>query len=190
MINLLPDERKQNMRAARMNVVLLRYNLFTLAAIIIVAIVCLGFYIILKTDQSNALSTSRTNSTQEAAFGDVKKAADNYRNNLTVAKQILNNSISYTDVIVAITKLLPKGVVLDSINLKAADFGQQTTFSAHAANYTAAIQLKQNFQSSKVFTNVFFQTLTDANVGTAGIPDQQYPISVSISAKLNKAGAF
>jgi hypothetical protein len=191
MINLLPDERKQNIRAGRMNVLLLRYNMFTLAAIAAMAVVCLGFYFILQSERSNALSTNSTNTRQESALANVKRAASDYRTNLNGAKQILNNSTSYTDVIVAITKLVPSGVVLDSLDLTSSSFGQQDTFSAHATTYAAALQLKQNFQSSKLFSNVFFQTLTNANAvnTTAASTPEKYPITVSISALLAKAQA-
>ena len=191
MINLLPDERKQIIRAGRMNVLLLRYNMLTLAAIAVMAIVCLGFYFILQSERSNALSTNKANTKQEVALNNVKQAANDYRKNLNGAAQILNNSTSYTDVIVAITKLIPTGVVLDSLDLSSSSFGQQDTFSAHATTYAAAIQLKQNFQSSKLFSNVFFQTLTNANaVSTNGTSNpEKYPITISISALLAKEKA-
>jgi len=190
MINLLPDERKQEIRAGRMNVLLLRYNIFVLAAIGIIGVACLAFYVVLRNSQLNAQAATDSNSSQEASLTKVKSDADNYSKNLTTARQILDNGISYTDVIVAITKLIPSGVVFDSLNLQASSFGQQTAFAAHASSYAAALQLKQNLQSSKVFTNVFFTTLTDENAAKAGAAPSPYPITITISAKLNKAGTF
>ena len=189
MINLLPDETKKEVRAARMNVILLRYNLFTLGALALLLVFCLAFYIILHANQSSAESTSSDNSVKAASFSSVRQEADSYRNNLSIAKQILNNSVSYTNVVFEITKLLPSGVILDGISLSASNFGSQTVFTAHAKGYAEAAQLKANFQASPLFqdankkSTVYFQSLSDdSKQGANGL----YPISISISATLNK----
>jgi hypothetical protein len=181
MINLLPDDTKRDIRAARMNVVLIRYVLFTFCILASIIGFCLLFYVMLHAAQDRAVSTSEVNTVKAADLSNVRKAADEYKNNLTIAGTILDNGVNYTSVIFTITKLLPSGVVLDSINLSAADLGQQTSFSAHAKTYDKAKELKQNFQDSKLFTNVYFQNLTDSGVAT-----NTYPIAVTISAKLNK----
>lgn len=200
MINLLPDDRKRDVLAARMNVVLLRYNFLVLIALGVLITLCLLFYVILQTSENNAVTTSSDNNQKAASFGDVKSAADEYRNNLSVASKILDNGVNYTSVVFAITKLLPDGVILDGINISAENFGQQTSFSAHAKTYAAATQLKNNFEKSSNFTNVYFQNLTDNTVtagaqGTQGVqgvqtntqnPAGEYSIAVTISAKLAK----
>mgnify|MGYP003606722857 CR=1 FL=1 len=188
MINLLPDDTKRDIKAARMNVTLLRYNFFTLFAIIILAAFCFMFYILLRATQSNAETTSNDNNIKAAAYSDVRKEAEDYRNNLAIASKVIDKGADYTSTIFAITELLPEGVILDGINLNATDFGQQTAFSAHAKNYTQASKLKENFQSSKLFSNVYFQNLSEgsASGSTAG---SNYPITITISAKLNKVGS-
>lgn len=184
MINLLPDDTKRDIRAARMNVTLLRYNLLTLGGLAGLFLICLFAYIILGVNQSSFISKSTDNSAKAQTFAEVRKQAEEYRSNLTIASKVLNNSVNYTAVIFDITKLLPDGVVLDGINLNAADFGQQTTFSAHAKSYEQAQKLKDNFQKSTVFSNVFFQSLTDASSDES---NSAYPISIVVSVKLNKA---
>jgi hypothetical protein len=181
MINLLPDDTKRDIRAARMNVVLLRYVLFTSSMLILLIGFCLLFYVILHATQSKAVTTNEDNNAKAASLSKVRTSADEYKNNLTIAGKILDNGVNYTSVIFTIAQLLPSGVVLDGVNLSAADFGQQTSFSAHAKTYDKAKELKQNFQNSKLFTNVYFQNLTDS-----GDTKNPYPIAVTISAKLNK----
>ncbi|MDB5176673.1 MAG: hypothetical protein JWN75_341 [Candidatus Saccharibacteria bacterium] len=185
MINLLPDDTKRDIRAARMNVVLVRYMLLTLGALAALVAFCGLFFVILQTTQSKAVTTNVDNGTKAASFSAVRKSADEYRNNLSVASKILDNSVNYTSVIFEITKLLPSGVILDNLTLTAADFGQQTSFSVHAKSYDKATELKKNFQDSKLFTNVFFQNLTDGT-STDSKSTNKYPIAVTISAKLNK----
>jgi hypothetical protein len=188
MINLLPDEQKKEIRAARMNVALLRYNLLTLIALGIMVGLCVLFYIILHSSQLQAIEANSDNLAKAASYDQVRKDSEEYRANLSMAKQIIDHGVNYTSAIFAITKLLPDGVVLDGLTLNAADFGQQTVFTAHAKTYAKATQLKDNFQNSKIFCNVFFQTLADGGSGT-DTSTAAYPISISISAKLSKDAA-
>lgn len=185
MINLLPDERKRDIQAARMNVVLLRYNLLFLSALGFLIIVCLLFYVILQSSQSNAVNTSNDNSSKAASYAEVRTSADEYRNNLSIASKILDSSVNYTAVVFAITELLPDGVVLDNVNIDASHFGKQTTFSAHAKTYAKATELKERFQKAEsLFSNVYFENLTDNGVASGSQTPPGYPIAVTISAKL------
>lgn len=185
MINLLPDEIKRDIRAARTNVVLVRYNLFTVVAAALLVLFCAFFYVMLGISQTNSVTKSTDNTQKAETYASVRKQADEYRTNLTIAGKVLDNSVNYTSVIFAITNLLPKGVVLGGVTLNAADFGQQTTFSAKAKTYQDATKLKESFQNSTIFENVYLQNLTDsASEGEEG----PYPISITISAKLKKAG--
>lgn len=183
MINLLPDDTKRDIRAARMNVVLLRYNMLTIAAIGLLLVICLFFYVILGVNQSSSVSKTTDNSAKAKSFDSVRKEAEEYSSNLSIANKILNNGVNYTNIIFAITELLPDGVVLDSINLNASDFGRQTTFAAHAKTKEKALELKENFQKSSVFSNVYFENVTDSSAEQQPVP---YPISVTVSAKLEK----
>jgi len=198
MINLMPSEIKHDIRAARMNVILLRYLLTMIGAVILLALFCLTFFVILRSTQSNAVSTNKDNAAKATSYQSVRNQADAYRNDLRIAKQIFANSISYTDIINRITELVPKGVVLDSISLTSNTFGSQTAFSAHAKSYGAATTLKENFECAdeqlqkqfgcaNLFSNIYFQNLTESGGDkTAGDDGTSYPVSVVLSAKLNK----
>lgn len=186
MINLLPAQTKKEIRAARMNVILLRYNLLALGAVGLLAAFCLLFFGLLGYSESTANGTSTTNASKAEDLKDVRKTAEEYQNNLKIAKLVLNSGVSYEKLVYAIAALFPKGAVLDSLALNSTAFGQQTTFSAHTVDYDTARRLKENFQNAKdLFSNVFFQNLTGA---TAGSSKEAYPISVSMSAKLVDEG--
>lgn len=185
MINLLPYEQKREIEAARMNTILLSYNFLTLIALGLMVAVCVLFYLILNNAQSNASNISSDSVKKAASYENVKRDADDYRENLSLAKLILDKSVNYTSVIMTITKLLPDGVVLDAIELNAANFGQQTTFTGHAKTYAQATELKANFQKSSMFSNVFLQSLTDDN-NSGGSATSSYPILITISANLKK----
>lgn len=187
MINLLPEDNKRLMRAARANVVLLRYNLFTLIAVVVLCLICVLFWAMLHNTQSTALSKSTTNSEKAATYAETRKQADEYRANLAIASQILSNGVNYTDTIFTITKLLPSGVVLDSLTVNATDFGKQMTFSAHAKTFDKATELKKNFQNSTAFSNVYLQNISDSSDGGGSGSSAEYPVAIALSAKLNEA---
>ncbi len=188
MINLLPDERKRDITAGRTNVILLRYNLLALVSFVGLAGICAMFAMMLQQNYDSAVRASVENSTKVTRYEDIRIQAEDYRKNLTLAGSILNNSFNYTPVIFSIAKLLPNGVILDGITLNTSNFGQQTTFTAHAKTIALATSLKENFQKSTMFTNVYFQSVTDnsANVGDDDTANAAYPIAITISAKINK----
>ncbi len=187
MINLLPDETKRDIRAARMNVILLRYNLLAAGAALFLALVCLLFYAILRDNQSQALSATTDNNSKAKDYSETRKEAEEYRNNLAIADKIIDNGISYTNAIIAITKLLPEGVIFDNLNLNVGAFGKDTMFAARAKDYSAANQLKTNFEKSDIFSDVHFQSISmNESESDTSVP---YPITIAISAKLDRTAA-
>lgn len=188
MINLLPEDSKKELRAARMNVTLLRYNIITVATLGLLILVVVGFYVYLVSAQANAETAKRESDSQTDQYRDTANEAKTYRENLATAKQILDNQINYSSVIFDITKLLPRGVVLNSLNLSASDFGNQTTITANAKDYAAVTNLKKNFEKKEkekakdmLFSNVYFQTIDNTDES-----NKEYPLKVSISVKINK----
>lgn len=188
MINLLPDERKRDITAGRMNVTLLRYNVLTLLSVIVLAGMCAAYYMVLQTSYDKALADSQTNTSAVDSYSSIQKEVDEYRNNLTLASTILNSSVSYTPVILSIAKLLPDGVILDGISLSTADFNKQISLLAHAKTITQASKLKENFQKSPMLSNVYFQSLTNQSSPTGGntVNNTDYPIAITISVKIDK----
>lgn len=184
MINLLPEENKRDIRAARTNVILLRYNFLTLAGLALLIAICAAFYLMLNISRSAAEAKKNEGLAVVAQYADTKKAADDYKNNLTTARTVLDKSVNYTSVIMSITKLLPTGVILESLSLGSSDFGKQITFDARTKSYEQAMKLKENFQGSQLVSNVYFQSIIDENASTSGNTD--YPYTVSLNATLNK----
>jgi len=184
MINLLPDTYKKEIRAARTNVLLLRYNFLFLGAIGLLLAGTVTVYIFLNSSKMSAEQVNRDNITKSAEYASTQKEAEDYRKNLTIAAKILNNEITYTDRVFAITSLLPKGVILDSLNLNAKEFGTQTLVNAHAKDFASASELKRTFEQSSVFSNVHFQVIS--NEGAGGTANEEYPISISINVTMNK----
>jgi len=113
MINLLPDDIKRDMSAARSNVILFRYNLLTIAAAGGLLVICALFFVILNNNQSSAVSRSSENEAKAATYEPVQKAAEEYKANLATAKAILDKSVSYTTTIFEINR----GSIIDTYEL-------------------------------------------------------------------------
>jgi Tfp pilus assembly protein PilN len=184
MINLLPLEEKRQLRAARGNTLLIRYNIFLLGAVAFLGL-AVGFtYVYLNTAKANAESTIRENSAKVSNYASIEAQAQQFRDNLSVAKTILGNEVVYTKVITEIAKLLPPGVVLEALNLDAKTFGTETTLVAKAKDYPSALALKDSFQKSPFFTNVHFLSISSDASSTPG-----YPFSVSLNVTIKKDAA-
>lgn len=180
MINLLPDETKKDLGAARQNVLLLRYNILTAVLALVLLLICGTFYVYLKSSQAAAMELNKENIAKAESYKPTEAAALEYKQNLSTAKSIFEKSVDYTPAILEIVKLLPPGIVLDGIVLNANDFGKQTTFTANAKSLEAATRLKENFQGSEMFSNVRFQSVNNGTAGTA------YPVVVTLSVQINK----
>lgn len=184
MINLLPDDTKQDIRAARMNVILLRYNFLMLIAVGLLLGFCLSFYVVLSLSKSIADEKNQANLEKAATYNNVRVAANEYKMNLSTASKILDSSVNYTSSVFELARLLPKGVTIDDVALNASDFGKEISLTAHAKSYEQATQLKDNFQNTKLLSNAYFQSVTEE--ASTGGNQSAYPIAVIIRAQLNK----
>lgn len=182
MINLLPAEQKHQIKAARTNVLLLRYTILSLGALLVLAAMAGGAYLIMAgTKQSNEQVITE-NTEKASAYRQVDARAKEFRANLSTAKSILDKEVNYTNAVIAIAQVLPPGTVLDSLDLDAKTFGTPTTLSAKTKTKEAALALKDSLQKSTIFSNVSFQSLTDTGQGT-------YPWDAKLSVTISKGVA-
>lgn len=182
MINLLPPEEKRQLRAARSNSLLLRYNIFLIGAVLFLGVAVGITYVYLTTTKTNAEAIIGENRAKVTSFAPVQAEADIFRGNLTTAKQILDNEVVYTKVMLAIAALMPSGTVLDKLNLDSQTFGTQTTLAARTTSYDNALKLKEAFQSSPLFSDVHFLSITSGGVAP-------YSLTVSLNVTIKKDAA-
>lgn len=178
MINLLPPDEKRQIQAGRSNVLLLRYNILLVAAVGFLMAAIGIVYVYLGNTKAGAEQTIKENQAKVVGFAATEKEANDFKNNLTIAKQILGKEVTYTKVILDISALLPKGVVLDSLNLDSKTFGTPITLNAHAKSIDDAIALKTAFQNSPLFSNVNFQSISNGE----GV----YPVQVNLNVTIHK----
>ncbi len=183
MINLLPDDAKVEIRAARTNVILVKYIAILGLGLIFLCSVFLAAYFVLLSTKANAQATIDENASKSTAYNSVKIAASNLTTSLASAKSILNREVVYTRVLTSIAQAMPPGVVLDTLNLSPTTLGVPMTLQAFAKTTEAALALKTSFQKSPLFSNVTLISITDGPQGQAGA----YPKTISLSLTINRS---
>ena len=196
MINLLPPEHQHQLRAARVNVLLIRYVILSLAAVLLLVAAAGASFLILSMTKSSAESVIADSNQKASEYQSVDAEAKEFKSNLQTAKTILDKEVRYSQVLVAIAQTLPKNTVLESIALDATNFGTPTTLSAQTKSYEDALVLKSSLEESDIFSNVHLESITSSAAGGAdgggnpdgggGSSDSEYPISVSINVTINK----
>jgi Tfp pilus assembly protein PilN len=184
MINLMPDDAKKEIRSARVNVILTRYIIVILLAFAFLILVLGVSYVVLTQQKSNAQQRIALNSTKADVYSSTKAQVDALSSSLSQTKTLLDQEVLYSNVLMNIGQQMPPGTVLDSITLDTASFaGTPITLKAYAKTTDAAVALRGKFQSSPIFTNVNFTSVSD-NAGIDG-----YPVSVAITLVVTKAAA-
>lgn len=183
MINLLPPKDKVEIRAARVNVILLRYIMILLGAIVFLGLFMVGIYLILTSINAASETAINTSNDSSSGTGSVKTQTEVLKASLDSAKSVIQSEVRYTKLITTIAGLVPKGVILDKLSLNPQTIGAATTLQAYATNTDTAISLKDAFQSSPLFSNVSIQTIS-STTGTAN-----YPVNIVLSVTINPGAA-
>jgi len=185
MINLMPDGEKQEIRAARTNVILARYIIVILCAFGFLILLLAGSYVVLTQTKEAAQRLVSSNSTKATAdYSATKAQVDALSASLSQTKTILDQEVLYSNVLMNIGQQMPAGTVLQGVTLNAASFtGTPVIVKAYAKTTDDAVTLRQKFQSTPIFTNVNFDSVSDSG----GIDD--YPVSVSITLTITRAAA-
>lgn len=190
MINLLPPESRRNLRAARSNTLLLRYNIALVAAVIFMML-AFGFtYFYLNVSDNTAQASIQENQQKEASYATTKHQAAEFQKNLAAAKQIFSSQVNYSQLTVRIAQALPHGVVLQSLALDPSTFGKPTTLTAYAKSIPIALSLKDTLNSHRdLFQNASIQSITRGSGGDSGPTVSGYPITVTVNVTINPGAA-
>lgn len=182
MINLLADSHKREIKAGRINVILVRYISILAVALLIIASITVGSFIVLKSAEMNAQSKTNDNDLKVAAYNQTKVAADQFRNDLSTAKNILDKEVTYSALIHEITDTIPNGIVIDALDLDSTTLGTPITINANGRSYQDGVRLKNEFQkNTKLYSDVSLASI-NASDGEAG----DYPYKIVLNVTINK----
>jgi hypothetical protein len=182
MINLMPDEAKRQLRAARANVLLLRYLLVLLIATGFIAFAIVGSFYLLTQTKASAEELIAASDTEAEVYSETQQAVAQLSSQLSEARSTLNNEVSYSNILINFGQLMPEGTVLDSITLDGDSFnGTPVTMTIYAVNTDAVVNARERFQSTSYFSNVSFQSISEGNTTVSG-----YPVSAQMTLTINR----
>ncbi len=179
MINLLPYETKRQIQAARVNVILFRYVIFLGIAAGFLAMACLTAYLFIN----NPFSFTNT-IVKNTSSSKVQSDAATVKTNLANAKSILDQQVSYSKVLLAISNALPAGTKLDTLSINDGSFGTNTSLSVLATKADLSSALQTGFSNPQFFSNYKLESTK-----TGQDPTSKYPFTLNISFTINKGAA-
>ena len=180
MINLLPDETKQEIRAARTNITLINYMIFLGLALVFLVLACSTTYLLLLNSEETNEKNAAANQSKITPYSSVEAQANALTGSLATAKNVLDQSVSYSNVIIGIAAALPAGTTLDSLSLNNGTFGVPITLKMHS-NSSDVTKLEKNFNSNTALFSGY-------KLQPVGQHDSSgYPITISIT--INKGVA-
>lgn len=184
MINLLAYDRKAELRAARANVILLRYIGIILLAFLFIGGSLLLSRTLLQSTMHSAEELITSNDTKASVYAATKEQVDSLGKQLGQASTLLNQETKYSVLLPSIAQLMPEGTILSELNLGSANFsGTPVEVKAYSKSLAEASALQRQFQSSALFSRVNLQSTSE----TGGI--KNYPVVVTMSLSLNRTGA-
>lgn len=188
MINLISPDKKQDIRAARTNVILVQYGiaLFSLG-VLIGLIYGLGFWLVSQ-EKTAVDAKLLSQNEQSAAYAAVEKEAETFRQNLTIAKNILGKETVYSEFLITLASVMPQGTIITNLSLGGPVVATNTgtTLDARTSSYAKVLELKSKLEQSVLFENVSITNASrpDSIADLVGL-QARYPYEVSYNVKLS-----
>ncbi len=183
MINLLADTKKQEIRAGRTNVILVRYLIWVAVTGAVLAGIATMALIELNSSRKNAQAQVAESNIQAVKFKPTETKATAFRQDLATAKQILDKEVAYSRAILTIANSLPKGVYIDTLSLDATKLDTPTDMTFHAQSEAGALALKTALENNQtMYGDVHFKSVTLSDKG-----EDDYPVEVIVSLIIKKA---
>lgn len=188
MINLLSPYDKKQLHAARRNTIWVRYTFLIIAVLIAVNIILGATALIIQGQEDASKQKIANNESQrDKEYISTRQKAEQFRQNLTIAKTILGQETKYSDIILNIARAIPSGCVMGSLTLNPQSFDASTnqTLSFNCKSQDDVVKLKTSMENSQaVFGKVSILSTTQSQGGSDG--SSSYPVTASISTLLKK----
>ncbi len=186
MINLLPVDKKIEIRAARTNVILVRYIVIILFALAFILGAMYVTYTVLGLTKTSSEEVIASNDVKAGVYSSTKSQVDALSASLSETRVLLDQEVRYSKVFVNIGKLMPANTVFDKLTLDSTSFtGTPVVTKIYAKTSEDAVALRESFEKSPIFTGVKFQTIVESGSGIEG-----YPVSADITFNLTKAASL
>lgn len=179
MINLLPPAIKSGYKFARVNVILRRWAIFTLIALL--GIGALATYGLATLHQSTAQYRSQIASTQQMLDKDhyvqAQHQVQQISNSFKLMVKVLSQEVLFSELMQQVATAIPYNANLTGLNIS--QFGGAIDITANVLNYPTASQLQANLSNvgNKIFVKADLENVTcNPNATTV------YPCTATIRA--------
>lgn len=189
MINLLDPEKQRQIKAARLNVKLRRFVALSLVVVVSVGVVYGAGFWIASNERISAKAEHTTSETELKKYQKVVNAAKVYRQNLTTAKQILSNGMTFSSFLTDLGSTLPANTIIDSLSVSVKRTGSQSPgtieLSTRGKSYDDILKTKHAFENSKILSSVkIIRTNVPEKPAEKGIA-ATYPYEATFQVTIN-----
>jgi hypothetical protein len=181
MINLLPNDQKREIRAGRANRLLARYSILTFVTLLILIAIMVVAWMLLDNIRQDAQAKIDASNASNASLAKDVAAVEEFKTNLSVAKEILSKEVNYSTIILRYASTIPSGAIIDHIDLDPSVVGTPSTFTAKVITPDSALRLKEALSESAYFDNVHF-----TQIQTDPVPNGPYAYTVIFNLTINK----
>ncbi|MEI6228820.1 MAG: PilN domain-containing protein [Candidatus Saccharibacteria bacterium] len=181
MINLLPNNEKDEIQAARTNIVLVNFIIFLSITAVFLAIACFAIYNLLGDMQKTAESSIKNKTAQMSA----DNSSEDIGRTIATAESIFKRKMLYGNILIELGSKLPYGVVVDKLSLDNASVNETIKIELRAKSSSVAPELIANLKDSKLFYDIQVQSPI---VSAGNSPD--YPILINCSLSVHKGGEY
>lgn len=188
MINLLPPDVKDGYKYARRNVVLRRWVVIFLIALI--GLGGLSTYGVLSIHQSTVNYSKKIGDTESAfqkeSYTNTQKQVQDMSNNFKLVLKVLGQEVLFSQLLQRIGATIPSNANLTGLTIAQVQGG--IDISANATDYATATQVQVNLADPD---NKIFSKADIVNIAcNASSQDERYPCTVNIRALFSPNNPF
>lgn len=184
MINLLVPETKAQIRAAKLNTVLVNYIVILLSAILFLGVVYAAGYYLMSSAKVGAEKRIEESEQQASVYNDTRIAAQQLQTGLSEARSMIDSDVNYAKILTDLGTLTPKGVVIEKLALSSNSFTAPTPLQIYAETTDIGLAARDAFQSSSLFSSVTLGTMSSQD-GIEG-----YPVSIELTVQFKRGSAL
>lgn len=181
MINLIPEEDKNSIRAARYNYIILIYSGILIIASLLLIGSMYGQSLVLGETKKSAQESIDVNDTQAGVYHETKKRVSLVTDQLKNLQDITANELKLSSVLQSLSSVMPSDTIVTSLDIP--ENGSTVSIAVSGKTSGGLISLQTSLRNSTAFKDVTFETVSESGGTVAG-----YPANTIISATLTRGG--
>lgn len=182
MINLLPYDMKKQLKAARLNSILIRYIIVLLISTLFIGLLGLGLNYYIDLTQNSIGDKSEQAGSASMTNAEMTSKATDINQKVASVKSAVETGTSYSQILINLAQKLPSGVILETLSLSDSELSKTIELTFYAKNNDSARKIKDQLSSSAMFKNISEPTITTIdNPAFSG-----YPTKVVLSLTIDK----